>query len=368
MEDRTATDPMPGAVDSVRDGMRLFMRAHNDREEELSVYRRHLLEGMLASVSLYASSALIGAASAQAATFENKSNSSDALADTTRHIHEICVQHMAGQPVETSQQRALAAWRDALAMKVNATGPRFLRACEMEARSAGLVAMFYGDMGDSTRAVTWYDRGLAATNVPDIRAWLYSCSAWVPMFGGDGEGTVKAATKAMEIMPYANPIQEAFALNQMARGYAIQGDKQHALETLQAADGAFGRYGYYGKKSSPSLDGFTVWQHAAYGADTYSMLGEVERARAARSVLRDVPFENGMNRLIRQVGEASCLVHEGEPDGAVDLVRRTITSLSTDDSTTAVVRGKARLFVAAMPPKMAESRDVRDFSEYLAAA
>ncbi|MFD5451617.1 hypothetical protein [Streptomyces sp. NPDC127100] len=311
---------------------------------------------------------MISATSAQATTQEATAGSGEALATLTRTLHEICIAHMAGAPVVRSQERALSCWRDALAAKVNVTGPRFLRAAEMEAKAACLVAQFHGDLGQDDLAVRWYARALAVAPISDQRAWIHSCSAWVPMFNGNGEGVVRAAQKALEFATISNPMQEAFAFNQLARGHAIRGDHDRALEALISADKSFHRYGYYGKNTSPSLDGFSRWQHAAYAANTYSMLGDVHHARANLAVMAEAPFVSGINHMLHKTSEAVCLVHEGEPDGAVEMVQQCIDSLDPEDAATQPVRGRAQMFVDQMPTNLRKARAVRDFREYLAAA
>jgi hypothetical protein len=366
MYERPADDPTPGVIESVRLEMRSFRRAHNDGEE-LPMQRRRLLQVLLASAGVITMESLLGPVSAHATAMEYN-ESGEALAETSRILHEVCMQGMMGTPIEQSMQRSLACWRDALAIKVNVTGPRHMRAAEMESKAACLMAQFHGDLGDEGLAARWYTRALAVAPVNDLKAWIYSCSAWVPMFNGDGEGTVKAAENALGFTTMSNPIQEAFAFNQLARGYAIQGDRESALKAIHDADRAFNRYGYYGKNTAPSFDSFTKWQHAAYAVNTYSMLGEVEMSRAARAVLRDVPFMSDINKMLHDTSEAVCLIHEGEPVGAVELVQRSIDSMPVEAASTAVVQGRAKMFVDQMPTKMREAREVRDFREGLVAA
>lgn len=348
--------------------MRKFMSAFNGREEGVHMERRRLLEGALAAAGLYASQALVTATSAQAASYEVESDSSYALARTQRKIQEVAVAHMAGASVEVSQQRALACWRDALAIKVNAAvGPRLLRAANTEAKAAGLVAMFYADQGDLERAAKWYERGDAVTRETNTKGWLQACSAWGPLFAGDGQKAVMAAGRALSLFDWTNAPQRAFAYNQMARGYAVQGDFKRAIEALGHADQEYVKSTKEVREAPPSLTGFSKWQHAAYAADVYSMAGEVARARATRATALTAPNINGMNKLIAEVGEAQCLVQENQPEAAVQRIRRTITGLSAEDQTTAVVVGKATQFVQSIPEEF-DSKPVQELKEYLAVA
>lgn len=360
-------DPTPGVVKSVRLGMRAFRRAHNDGEE-LLMQRRRLLQGMLAATGLGVTESLLGASSAKASMMEHF-DSGNALAEISRTLHEVCMQGMMGAPIEESQQRALSCWRDALGLKVNIpVGPRHQRAAEMESKAACLVAQFYGDLGQRDLAARWYKRALSVSNLRDLHAWIHSCSAWIPMFDGDGEGTVRAAHKALQVATISNPVQEAFAFSQLARGHAIRGDREASLAALAGANKAFRRYGYFEKNRAPSFDGFSKWQHAAYAVNTYAILGEVEQSREPRVLLRDVPFESDINRMLRETSEATCLVHEGEPVGGVELLRTAMEDLPEAAAQTAVVQGRAKMFVDQMPSKMRKAREVRDFREYLAAA
>ncbi|MEU4066637.1 hypothetical protein AB0F25_30365 [Streptomyces wedmorensis] len=361
-------DPSKAVVEVTRLRMRILMRAYNGREGGIHMERRRLLEGALAAAGLYVSQAALAATSAQASSFEMERDASQALARTSRKLQKIAIDHMGGASVTESQQRALACWRDSIAVKVNSkVGPRLHRAANIEARAAGLVAMFFADQGDHRNAQSWYQRADAVTRENNTKGWLLACQAWGYLFNGDGTTAVGLAGDALALYDWANAPQRAFAYNQMARGHAINGDFERALESLAYADEEFQKAPKEARETDPSLIGFSKWQHAAYAADVYSMAGETERARVARAVAMTAPKLNGMNRLIAEVGEAQCLVADGEPEAAVQRVQRTLTGLSTEDQGTAVVVGKARLFVHSIPTAF-DSKPVRELKEYLAAA
>lgn len=331
--------------------------------------RRRLLEASLAAAGLYVTQGMLAATSAQATSYEVEERSDAALGATSRKIHLICVEHMIGKPVQRSQERALACWRDALGLKVNAdVGPRLHKAADLEAKAAGLVAMFYADQGDHHHAKMWYDRADEVSSENTTKGWLQSCYAWGPLFKGDGQAAVNAAGRAISLIDYQNYTQRAFAFNQMARGYAVAGDMRRARESLGYADQQYKMVTKSTREAAPSLAGFSKWQHAAYAADVYSMTGDVSLARAQRAIAMSAPEVNGMNRLIAGVGEAQCLIKEGDPEAAVEYIRTTIEALSRDDQDMAVVTGKAKMFVRTVPAKFSTARPVRELEEYLAAA
>lgn len=337
--------------------------------------RRDFLGRLLLVAGLAATEQVISAASADASTLETAPSAEVALGAVHREIYSIGQDHMApGADSSDLRGRALAAWRDAAAIRASGFKSSLTqnRAGIAEALSAGLVAQFWGDRGDEANAISWYRRAVAVTDDDSTLSWLYSCSAWVPLYNNVPHAAARQAAKGIDYSNWLSRERGMFAYGQMARALALDGNYGLARDMLAQANLNFLNSHGDHTRARPNVLHFTPSQHAQYMADTLSILAFSEDGRKSDIEKAEVHIKaaqvgrhggpNGMNAVILEFARAKCVAsgENADPDSAVEIGMNAISNTKRDDRSSAVVRGKAKQLSDDLSKKF-NTRSVKGF-------
>lgn len=340
--------------------------------------RRTFLVKLLAVAGLAAAEPIVNAASARASALEVNSDSNAALLAVQREVYSIGEDHMKpGMASSVMRARALAAWRDAAAIrgtKLSRTGV-VQRARDVEAQAAGLVAQFCADRGNEYHADLWYTTAHKLAQERGTRSWLYSCSAWGPLYIGSTTEAARRAAKGAALSNWMTPERAMFGYGQLARVFALEGNAQKARQSLSEANRNYLLMTDEHRDTKPNLLFFTPIQHAQYMADTLGILAfgqdaepsDIRRADMFADMALDSDYRpNGMNYLIIQLTRAKLLASgkRADADAAAAHGMKTLSELSDDDRTGAVAKSKALQLSRALSERF-EARSVRAFKGFV---
>lgn len=372
-DDDTLVPPLSG-----RDWIDQF-RSSLDAKGDVVQKRRAFLATLLGTAGLAVTDGIVQAASAEASTIERNPGARGALEQLSYEIHQIARSHMEpGQNPNELLSKALAAWRDATALRHVGFGasPLIGKALEAEAVSAGLVAQFLGDRGEHAGAESWYHAALKVAPTDDTRSWLYACRAWLYLYEGDVAGAKKNSARAAGIATYYNHDRAAFAYHQLARSYALDGNHESAREHLSNATHHFLHSKNTGDAlARPSLLNWTLLQNAQYSMDTLAILAyaegrdrDVTRFQNYADLVTDqIGHFNGMNSFLGRISIARVKASGPNPDldSAVEEGMNAISNLRLVDRQTAVVQGKAQQFADDLKVKFGDCKPVRAMSGFV---
>ena len=246
------------------------------------------------------------------------------------------------------------------------------RLCYLAGRLAGLAGTIMTNLGDPRLARSFFRTARTAadeTGDRGLRAWVAAREALVPLYYGDPGEALTLASSAISLAGRTvcaagvmAPVVAARAAARMgARGRrdAIEQarevlDRAHdVLDDLPACDRA------------DTVFGYTERQLYFHEGDTLVALGDCPGAsRAFAHALRGYPPDEFLDRTLVVLGQARCLLEEGEPEQALRLSQDALLGLPREHRPEIVLRA-ARLLGRSAAARHAGLPALREYRDAL---
>ncbi|MEV5574022.1 XRE family transcriptional regulator [Spirillospora sp. NPDC052269] len=246
------------------------------------------------------------------------------------------------------------------------------RLLRIAAQLSGLSGLIMINLGDHRLARSFFRTARTAadeTGDRKLRAWVTVREALVPMYYGDPREALHLARKAQDlagrdpsVAAAMAPAVEARALGQLAlrgRGDAAPSARRALLRGRSVFD-------QLSKEHTGDLVfGFTERQMTFYEGDTYTNLGDHKGGEESlsKALTLYAPTDRVDLTLVR-LDRASCKLHAGQPDAALDAAREAIMDLPSEHRSDILVH-RARQVGAAVGAKHPGLPSLNEFYESL---
>jgi tetratricopeptide (TPR) repeat protein len=246
------------------------------------------------------------------------------------------------------------------------------RLCRLAGRLAGLAGIVLINLGDPRLARSFFRTARIAvdeTGDRRLRAWVTAREALVPLYYGDpGEALALAgfaADLAGRTPCVGGVMAQAVAARAMARmaGHGRRTALDQAREMLDRAHDALDDLPA-GDRADTAF-GYTQRQLLFHEGDTLLALGDGQRAARvfARALRRYQPGEF-LDRSLIVLGQARCLLEDGQPEQALQLSQDALLGLEREHRPEIVLRA-ARLLGRSVAARHAGLPAVREYREAL---
>lgn len=247
------------------------------------------------------------------------------------------------------------------------------RLCRIAAQLSGLSGLIMINLGDHRLARSFFRTARTAadeTGDRGLRAWVTVRESLVPMYYGDPREALHLARKAQDLAGRSPGVAAAMAPAVEARALgmlAMRGRGDAAPSARRALVRGRAVFDQLSKTDTGDLVfGFTDRQMAFYEGDTFTSLGDHQHGDEVLSHALTLysPTDRVDLTLVR-LDRASCKLHAGHPEAALDAGREAILDLPPEHRSDILVH-RARQIGAAVAAKHGEIPALKDFYEALA--
>lgn len=246
------------------------------------------------------------------------------------------------------------------------------RLCGLAGRLAGLAGIILINLGDPRLARSFFRTArIAADETGDrrLRAWVTAREAVVPLYYGDPGEALALASSAADLAGrnpcVAGVMASAIAARAMARmaGHGRRSGLDQARDMLDRAHEALD--GLPAGDRADTAFGYTQRQLFFHEGDTLLALGDGQRAaRAFARALRRYQPAEFLDRSLIVLGQARCLLEDGQPEEALRLSQDALIVLERGRRPEIVLRA-ARVLGCLAAARYAGLPAVREYREAL---
>jgi hypothetical protein len=246
------------------------------------------------------------------------------------------------------------------------------RLCRIAAQLSGLSGLIMINLGDHRLARSFFRTARTAadeTGDRQLRAWVTVRESLVPMYYGDPREALHLARKAQDLAGRSPGVAAAMAPAVEARALgmlALRGRGDAAPSARRAL--VRGRAVFEqltGEQTNDLAFGFTDRQLAFYEGDTFTNLGDHKHGDEvlSRALTLYSPSDR-VDRTLVRLDRATCQLHAGHPDAALQAGRDAILDLPPDHRSDILVH-RARQIGAAVNARFGEIPELAEFYEAL---
>ncbi|REE95705.1 XRE family transcriptional regulator [Thermomonospora umbrina] len=247
------------------------------------------------------------------------------------------------------------------------------RLCRLAAQLSGLSGLIMINLGDHRLARSFFrTASTAADETGDraLRAWVTVREALVPMYYGDPREALHLARKAQDLAGRTPSVAAAMAPAVEARALgllAVRGRSDAAPSARRALVRGRSVFDQLPKTQTKDLVfGFTERQMAFYEGDTFTNLGDHRAGDEVLSRALTLYAPNDwVDLTLVRLDRASCRLHAGHPEAALDAAQEAIGELPGDHRSDILVH-RARQIGAAVSHRHGEITRLKGFYEALA--
>ncbi|WP_229807484.1 hypothetical protein [Actinoplanes lobatus] len=187
------------------------------------------------------------------------------------------------------------------------------------AQLGGMAAIVLHDMGRHELADQWFVTAVKTARRSTDRqtvAWVQARRAMVPLNYGAPRTAAKLAEEALREAGSADTAAAVLAASVAARAYALSGQRDQAVEALQAADRVAGRLPR--GESADTWVGYCEQKHHVHRSQALTSLGDTAAARESQQAGIELASRSGMTRTLLLLDGAMCVGRDGDPTGACE--------------------------------------------------
>ena len=246
------------------------------------------------------------------------------------------------------------------------------RLCRIAAQLSGLSGLILINVGDHRLARSFFRTARTAadeTGDRQLRAWVTVRESLVPMYYGDPREALHLARKAQDLAGRRPGVAAAMAPAVEARALGLLAARGRT-DAVPSARRALVRGRAVFDQLSPEQTsdlafGFTDRQMAFYEGDTFTNIGDHRHGDEAlsRALTLYSPTDR-LDRTLVRLDRATCQLHAGNPDAALQAGRDAILDLPPEHRTDILVH-RARQIGAAVAAKHGKIPGLDEFYEAL---
>jgi tetratricopeptide (TPR) repeat protein len=238
------------------------------------------------------------------------------------------------------------------------------RLTRVTAQMAGLVFLTLIKLDEQVAARSWARTARVAAceaGDPMLQSWVLAQEAFVHYYSSRYIEALAVARHAQDIvgrLPCIGAVLAA-ALEARVHGRLSRGDDARAA--IGAAEGALSALD--AESVTASAFGYNEAQLRFHEGNALTHLGDVENAwRAQQRALELYPDSDYLDRTLVRLDRASCLVHDGDPTGALVYATQALTSC-VEEERRGLLTIRGRAILRSLPPTvraLPAGRDLRD--------
>ena len=246
------------------------------------------------------------------------------------------------------------------------------RLCRLAAQLSGLSGLIMINLGDHRLARSFFRTARTAadeTGDRQLRAWVTVRESLVPMYYGDPREALHLARKAQDLAGRSPGVAAAMAPAVEARALgmlALRGRSDAAPSARRALVRGRAVFEQLSAEQAGDLAfGFTDRQMAFYEGDTFTNLGDHKHGDEvlSRALTLYSPTDR-VDRTLVRLDRATCQLHAGNPEGALQAGRDAILDLPAEHRSDILVH-RARQIGAAVNAKFGQIPELAEFYEAL---